>query len=1058
MRAVLKGKWLIIIAWVAVIAVLVTLAPNMENLVRQKGQITVPDGYSSTLAQKILEGVQSKENRGNDQQTALVFHSNQKLTKQNLSEAEKAVKKLEDHQQQLGINSITSPFENKDLKDQLISKDGKTVLVSFKIASNGRDEKEMANDLNKAMDHTKLEHYFTGSWMIDSDLVTNSQQGLKKTEGITFVFILVVLLLVFRSVIAPLIPLVTVGISYISAQSIVAILVDKVNFPLSTFTQIFLVAILFGIGTDYCILLLSRFKEELADNDNVHEAIITTYRTAGKTVLFSGTAVMIGFASIGLSTFKLYQSAAAVAIGVALLLLALLTVVPFFMAVLGKRLFWPTKGKLEHSESKFWGFAGSFALARPLIALLIVAIVSVPFLFIYKGHLSFNSLEEIGNSFESIKGFNIVADAFGPGESMPTQIVIKNDEKMDSSDYMAITENISKELKKVDDVKTVLSATRPTGSPVNDLYISNQVKGLGDGLGKSKDGIVQISNGLQDANNQLTASTPKMKQATDGISGLINGTNQLKSGIAPLKSGLMQVENGIKQGSLGADLLKSGLSQIKTNAQQLLEANKQLLQGYQQTQSGIAELDKNYQAVSEGIASLHQNLVNTNQYFTNLEKQDPAIQQNQNYQAIKMTVQGAQAATDPNSPNDTLATSLLKLNAGLSGVQNGVATANANFTQVISGQEKIIAGMESLISGIEQQQAGLNQLANGQGQIINNFSQFSSGLDGLNSGQQQLMDGFANLGGQMDQLTSGLTQSVDGLTQVLKGLNSAQDYLAGVSNQKQNGFYIPQDVLNGQDFAKVLNTYMSKDRKVMTLDVIFDKNPYSNAAISRIPELQQAVNRAVKGTKLENAQVAIGGVTSTYHDLNTISEHDYSRTVVLMLIGIGIILMILLRSFIMPLYLIGSLVLTYYTSMAISETIFVDGLGYTGISWTVPFFAFVILIALGIDYSIFLMDRFNEYRHLPVEQAIWLSMKKMGTVIISAAIILGGTFAAMMPSGVLSLLEIATILLIGLTLYALFILPLFVPVMVKTFGSANWWPFTKQDSVNSQNSERNIPS
>jgi putative drug exporter of the RND superfamily len=67
----------------------------------------------------------------------------------------------------------------------------------------------------------------------------------------------------------------------------------------------------------------------------------------------------------------------------------------------------------------------------------------------------------------------------------------------------------------------------------------------------------------------------------------------------------------------------------------------------------------------------------------------------------------------------------------------------------------------------------------------------------------------------------------------------------------------------------------------------------------------------------------------------------------------------------------------------------------------------------------------------------------MGTVIISAAIILGGTFAAMMPSGVLSLLEIATILLIGLALYSLVVLPLFVPVMVKTFGEANWWPFIK---------------
>jgi putative drug exporter of the RND superfamily len=1058
MGAILKGKWFIIIAWAAVITILLTTAPNMEGLVRKKGQITVPEGYSSTIAQKILKDVQSKENSGKDVLTALVFHSNNKLTKQEFSEAEKAVNQLEKHKKQLGITAITSPFKEKDLKDELVSKDGKTILVSLKVTAGGRDEKEMVKDLTDAIRKTKLEHYFTGSWMIDGDLVTNSQEGLKKTEGITFVFILAVLLLVFRSVVAPLIPLVTVGISYISAQSIVAILVDKVNFPLSTFTQIFLVAVLFGIGTDYCILLLSRFKEEMAEHDNVTEAIIETYRTAGKTVLFSGMAVMIGFASIGLSTFKLYQSASAVAIGVALLLLALVTVVPFLMAILGKRIFWPAKGKLEHSESKFWGFAGSFALARPLIAFIIVAIVSVPFLFIYKGHLSFNSLEEIGDSFQSIKGFNIVASAFGPGESMPTQIVIKNDEKMDSSNYIALTEKISEELKKVGDVKTVRSATRPTGSPISDCYISNQVKSLGDGLDKSNNGIIQISDGMEEASSQLTAQTPKIKQATDGISSLIDGTNQLKNGMIPLKDGLTKIEDGLQQGSAGSAQLKDGLTQIKSNSEQLLAANKQLLQGYQQAYAGLGELTKNYQGVADGVNALHASLLNSNQYFVNLESQEPTIQLNPNYQAIKLTVQGAQNATDPSSPKDNLATSLSKLNAALTGAGSGLGTANANFEKVISGQEQIIAGMQSLITGIDQQQAGLDQMVSGQGQIISNLSKFSDGLSGVNSGQQQLLDGFSSLSGQMDQLKNGLNQSVGGLNQVSKGLNSAQDYLAGVSKQKQNGFYIPQEVLDGKDFAKVLNTYMSNDRKVMTLDVIFTKNPYSNDAIKRVPEINQAVKRAVKGTKLENAQVAIGGVTSIYHDLNTISEHDYSRTVVLMLIGIGIILMILLRSLIMPLYLIGSLVLTYYTSMAISETIFVDVLGYTGISWAVPFFAFVILIALGIDYSIFLMDRFNEYRHLPVEQAIWTSMKKMGTVIISAAIILGGTFAAMMPSGVLSLLEIATILLIGLTLYALFILPLFVPVMVKTFGNANWWPFNQRQNLISQNSDTNLHS
>lgn len=228
-----------------------------------------------------------------------------------------------------------------------------------------------------------------------------------------------------------------------------------------------------------------------------------------------------------------------------------------------------------------------------------------------------------------------------------------------------------------------------------------------------------------------------------------------------------------------------------------------------------------------------------------------------------------------------------------------------------------------------------------------------------------------------------------------------------------------------------------------TMDVVLNKNPYSTAAINQIDDIQAAVDRATKNTPMENAKVGIGGTTSMYHDLRDVSNEDYTRTVVLMLLGIGLVLIALLRSFIMPAYILLSLVATYYTSVSITEFIFTNILGYSGLNWAIPFFGFVMLIALGVDYSIFLMDRFNEDRDQPVTAAIHDAMKNMGTVISSAAIILGGTFAAMMPSGVTELMEIATIIITGLVVYNIIILPLFIPVMVKTFGQANWWPFKR---------------
>lgn len=1041
MRAIIKGRWFVLIAWLLAIIFLFATSPNMAELVREKGQITVPKGYSSSIAGEILQQVQNKEQKGNQVSAALVFHNKKGLTNEDWKEAEQAVKQLEQKSGDLQIIKIISPFTEEDLKDQLVSKDGTTILTSIQMDRGGRTEKEMAAALYEAIDHISLEHYFTGSWIIDEDVVASSQAGLKKTEGITVVFILIVLFIVFRSFVAPFVPLLTVGMTYLASQSIVAFLVDFVNFPLSTFTQTFLVAVLFGIGTDYCILLLSRFKEELGKHENRTDAILATYRTAGKTVLFSGLAVMIGFAAIGLSTFKLYQSAAAVAVGVAILLAALMTLVPFFMSVLGPVLYWPVKGSLEHKQSKLWDVVGRFSFARPLVSLIIVALIALPVLLTYDGKLSFNALDEIGEDYASVKAFQIISESFNPGDAMPTKVVMKNDDNMNSTEYYAIIEKVSQSIEKIDGVETVRSVTRPTGEPIQQFYVTEQAKTLKEGLHQGNNGIEKISSGLTEASKQLSSSSPKLKQAADGIQQLVSGTDELKAGVVDLEKGLSQIKTGIENGSMGADEIKEALEKVQEQAKRLQSGAEQLLKGYETAGNGLSSLLEQYQKMESGLGALADHLSGINDSLARIEQRNQQLQQDPEYQQVKM------AAAQLSGQAKQMANGFRQVNGTLYRVAAGVKQANRSFSDLIAGQKALVHGMTELVSGLDQLQKGLDKAAKGQGTVLQQLPQFSKGLSEVNDGQEELLKGFSQLDGQMSQFITGLDRSVDGLHQVSDGLGSAESYLSDLSSSKNEetaGWFMPEDVLDSKEFLEAKEAYLSADGKVATIDVVFKKNPYSTATMDQLDAVKQAVQTAVKDTKLENAKIAFDGVTSIYSDLNEISAKDYSRTVVLMLIGIALILVALLRSFVMPIYLILSLILTYYTSMAVAEIIFVQFLGYDGINWAVPFFSFVILIALGIDYSIFLMDRFNEYKDLPVKEAMLAAMRNMGTVIISAAIILGGTFAAMLPSGVLSLLQIATVVLTGLVLYALVILPLFVPVMVHTFGKANWWPFIKE--------------
>ncbi|MBH0169545.1 MMPL family transporter [Fictibacillus sp. 18YEL24] len=1039
MRFILKQKWLVLVAWITVVAVLMLSAPNMAELVREKGQVDVPDGYSSSLASDIMSDVQEQEGGGDESSVALVFTDEKGLSAADKKEVERAIRQLEKNKEELGITEILTHFNEESLEEQLVSKDGNSILTSLKVAWNDREPSEVNEALYKTIEDNKVEHYYTSNWMINEDLVKSSEEGLKKTEGITVVFILGVLLLVFRSVVAPLIPLLTVGVTYLASQSIVAMLVDSFDFPISNYTQIFLVAVLFGIGTDYCILLLSRYKEELTLTESKTEAIIATYRQAGRTVFFSGLAVMIGFAAIGFSQFILYQSAAAVAVGVGILLVALFTIVPFFMMVLGQKIFWPSKKKAEHGESKLWAVAGNFSLKRPLLSLILVAVICVPFLVTYDGKLSFNSLEEISGDVSSIQAFNVIEKSFGAGESMPANIVIKNDEKMDSTSYMELAEKISQELEKVNHVDSVRSVSRPTGEPVEDFFVYKQAESLEDGLGDGKEGINKISSGLMEASGELSKSEPQLTGATDGIQQLIDGTSATQAGLTEIQKNLVKIEDGIRKGTMGAADAQKGLQQIKSKQQELLSGYQKIQQGYEQAGSNLSTIQSNYVKLGQGLGSLNTALASiTDQDFQALEDRYEIPDNDAEYQKIKNTLK----ATQNQLPG--IKSSLDQLNNGLSQVSSGVQQANGKFQEINGYQQGIIGGLQQVIDGTNQLQSGLGQLADGQGQIVDNVPKLTNGLNGINNGQQELLKGFEDLGGQFSQLTTGLDQSADGLNQVSDGLGSAQDYLNNLAETKdKSAFYMPEEVLQSKDFEQALDAYLSEDRKTMTMDVVFGINPYSNESIDEVDEIKEAINRVTKGTELENAKVAVGGITSSNADLQTVSSNDFSRTVLLMLVGISIILVFLFRSLIMPVYLIGSLILTYYTSMGINEFIYVNLLGYTGISWAVPFFGFVILVALGVDYSIFLMDRFNEYKDLTVADAMLLAMKKMGTVIISAVIILGGTFAAMMPSGMLSLLQIASIILVGLLLYAFVVLPLLIPVLVKNFGEANWWPYKR---------------
>ncbi|PRO41636.1 MMPL family transporter [Bacillus sp. LLTC93] len=1010
-----------LILWITVSIISIITMPNIDELVREKGQIEIPPEAQSELAKEMINKID--QNKSDSYQMIAIFNSGSKqaLTKAQNKEIEKTVRNVKSNIKDLGITEIISHLDNEDTRKQLVSKDKTTILMTIWVDKNQGTITEVENKLNSLIDKKDTKTYLTGSDLVLNDFLDSTQKGVKKTEVIAIIFIIAVLMVVFRSPIVPLISLLTVGVAYLVSMGIVANLVDVFNYPFSNFTQVFLIVILFGIGTDYNILIYTRFKEELSANEDILLAIKSTFKSAGKTVLYSGFAVLIGFITLILAEFKLYQSSSAVAIGIGILLLVLMTLNPVFMILLGKKMFWPSKHFEEHGNSRVWGFLSKHSVARPIVALIFIMILCVPSFLHDNGKLNYNDLLEINDSYQSKKGINTIEEHFSPGFSSPTTLAIQSDEKMDDQSSLQALDELIEAVSKIEGVAEVYGPTRPAGKKIKDLYIKDQSEDLTKGLEKTNDGVNDINNGLINAENDLDK---RNTSDLDNVQKLIDGTSSVKDGVNKLEGALNQLTGGMESGTASAAEIEEGLVIVSKNLHQLSKATSQLNTSYSKLEEGLSSFSDNFQHLDQGIKGAKQGYEQIEISMENLIQSRPDLASDPN---VKQTLGIAR------SGKEQLALLLEKLEKSTpqyNSAMSSFSEANTSLAKVNEGIKKTETGVNKLKKGSSQLRNGLKEGTSGSRIILNNTSKMKSGLTEINNGQKDLLTGLNKLEDKIEKLQSGLSKSTEGLDEVSSGLNEAQTHLSGLSQSKAaETFYIPQNVLKSDEYQKVLDQYMGNDRKTAQMTIILDVNPYSQEAMSIIEKIHSQVNTSISKMKLNDVKTALGGKSSQNLDLKEVSSKDFMRTALLMIIGIGLILILITRSFWQPIFIIFSLLLAYKTSLGISQWISQYMIGIDELSWNVPFFSFIMIVALGVDYSIFLMMRYRELEPHSLSSIVGAA-RSIGGVVLSAAVILGGTFAALIPSGIITLIQVAIVVIIGLILLSLIMMPIFIPSLM----------------------------
>ena len=175
--------------------------------------------------------------------------------------------------------------------------------------------------------------------------------------------------------------------------------------------------------------------------------------------------------------------------------------------------------------------------------------------------------------------------------------------------------------------------------------------------------------------------------------------------------------------------------------------------------------------------------------------------------------------------------------------------------------------------------------------------------------------------------------------------------------------------------------------------------------------------------------------------MGSISTSDLKHIVPIVLLVLALLLAIVLRSLIAPLYLVASVGLSYLASLGLCVLVFQLGKGQSGINFVLPFFMFIFILALGQDYNILVMTRIREEaQRAPLRVAVSRAVEATGTTVTSAGLILAGTFGVLTATGDTQVQEIGLGLAAGILLDTFFVRTLLVPSVVVLLGRWNWWP------------------
>jgi putative drug exporter of the RND superfamily len=867
-----------------------------------------------------------------------------------------------------------------------------------------------------------------------------SLRSLDKGELIALPILVVLLLAIFRSPLAALVPALSGLLVTRIGTALMGVIAQHVEIDALALNMVTMIGL--ALGVDYSLLIVSRFREELAAGRTVPAAIEEVTARAGRTVVFAGTALSAGMlGALVIAPGALLVSATlGVIVATVMAVIVALFAMPAGLALAGTRIdawrFGPTQ------MANPWVGIADRALRRPgaaaFFTLLPLVLLSGPAAALNTGPPNVANLPPNDAARKSYEDFQ--RDR-GAGWSAPFEVVFQTDGPLTSTARLRALQRFQERVSRTPGVDAVL--------------------GPAD--------VLQRTALLRRLTRQALASSSPL--------------GRLERGLRRADAGTAELAGGLSSGATGADQLVAGLEQAGGGSGQLASALRdatpqtgRLARGVAQAHQGSARITRALRGGSRGSTKLLRNIevleqsLNDQSRTANDQLSNPLDDAQTNVQTALREL-GSTSPAISNDPHvararQAVSNALLQLGTVALNLSNFTTTLDANAIaarQILAGTKRLRRAVTQLSTGSGHLSDGLAQARRGAAELSVGMKRLSRGASALDAGLAALLDGTGGNGGAR-ALAAGLQTAV-GATQQLGGgvqtiLSNVVAVRQGTDRQQQRLRHSGTNVAAAVDSGYFVLAALGGAPRQARTNLSFAMNAAGGGSVARVivvgtkgpfdrssHALRRALEReaAATGRELHARAALVAGPAVLLDDFNRATSARFPWLVLTLVLVTFLVLLLAFRSPVLALCAVVLNLVTVGAAVGVLVICFQGGaplLGGPGYLDAIALSGiFAIIFGLSIDYEVFLISRLVEGRALTgtTEGAIRYGLEKTATIITGAAFIMAGVFLAFAVSPVANTRQFGIGLTVAVLLDATVVRLILLPALIRLFGERTWY-------------------